>query len=78
MKHFSIVIRSFSEIQAFVEMATVQPFEVLVGSDTHRVNGKSFIGMFSLDFRHPLQVHVNCDDAAFARFRKEATRFLIA
>ena len=78
MKHFSIAIRSFAEVQEFVALAMVQPFEVLVGHENHRINGKSFIGMFSLDFRRPLQVHVNCDDAAFARFRQEAARFLIA
>lgn len=76
MKHFSIMIRSFAEVQEFVALAMVQPFEVLVGSENHRINGKSFIGMFSLDFRQPLQVQVNCDDAAFARFRQQAARFL--
>ena len=78
MKHFSITIRSFSEVQEFVALAMVQPFEVLVGNENQRINGKSFMGMFSLDFRCPVQVHVNCDEVAFARFRKEAARFMIA
>lgn len=77
MKYFSIAIHSFAEVQAFVSLAMVQPFEVLVGNENHRINGKSFIGMFSLDFRYPQQVQVNCDDTAFARFRQEAARFLV-
>ena len=73
MKEFHISIRSVEEVQAFVQLAMVQPFEVLVGSDCSQVSGKNFVGMFSLDFRQPLQVLVDCDEDSFCRFRQEAT-----
>ena len=78
MKQFSITLRSFADVQAFVSLAMVQPFRVLVGSDNQSINGKNFMGMFSLDYRHPLQVSVDCDEKQFSEFRKAAARFLTA
>ena len=45
LKQFDIVLRSFKEVQEFVELATVQPFRIVVGNDRTRVNAKSFMGM---------------------------------
>ena len=72
MREFSITIHSFQEVRAFVSLAMVQPFDVLVGNDRQQVNGKNFMGMFSLDFHRPLLVQVNCDDDSFCRFRQKA------
>lgn len=74
MHQFNISIRSFRQIKAFVDLAMVQPFEVLVGNEKQQVNGKSFIGMFSLDHRKPLQVSVKCSQEAFDRFQKETNQ----
>lgn len=76
MRQFNICVRSFRQVQDFVALAMVQPFEVLVGNDKQQVNGKSFIGMFSLDYRRPLRVSVKCSDEEFGRFHKEAAQFL--
>ena len=76
MREFNILIRSFQEVQAFVSLAMVQPFEVLVGNDRQQINGKSFIGMFSLNYKEPLHVSVRCSEEEFVRFRQEAARFL--
>lgn len=76
MQKFHISIRSSREVQEFVALAMVQPFEVLVGNDRQQINGKSFIGMFSLDYKRPLLVSVNCSEEEFARFRQDAARFL--
>lgn len=74
MHQFNISVRSFRQIRAFVDLAMVQPFEVLVGNEKQQVNGKSFIGMFSLDHRKPLQVRVKCSQEAFDRFQEETAR----
>lgn len=74
MHQFNICVRSFRQVRAFVDLAMVQPFEVLVGNEKQQVNGKSFIGMFSLDYRRPLRVSVKCSDEAFDRFQKETTQ----
>ena len=78
MKQFSIVLRSFDEVKDFVNLAMVQPFQVLVGYNNHNVSGKNFMGMSSLDYTHPLQVSVDCDEMQFQQFRQAAARFLAA
>lgn len=72
MREFTISIRSVEEVQAFVQLAMVQSFDVLVESDRRQVSGKNFMGMFSLDFHQPIRVLVNCDEDSFCRFRQEA------
>ena len=76
MHHFNISIRSFRHIQEFVALAMVQPFEVLVGNEKQQINGKSFIGMFSLDYNRPVQVSVRCSEEEFRRFHRDANKFL--
>lgn len=77
MRQFNIYIRSFRQVQEFVSLAMVQPFEVLVGNEKQQINGKSFMGMFSLDYHRPVQVSVKCTDEEFRRFQKDAAQFLI-
>ena len=76
MQKFHISLRSFQEVQEFISMATVQPFAVLVGNDAQQVNGKSFIGMVSLDYSRPLQVQADCDHQAWQTFRGVVRKFL--
>ncbi len=74
MREFNIQIRSSHQVKAFVDLAMVQPFEVLVGNEKQQVNGKSFIGMFSLDYKRPVRVIVKCSDEEFGRFHQAATQ----
>lgn len=76
VREFSITIHSFEDVQDFVSLATVQPFRILVGNDHQQVNAKSFMGMFGLDYRRPLIVTVDCEEAEFQQFRQAASRFL--
>ena len=76
MKQFSISIHSFADVQAFVELSSRQPFAVIVG-DAQDISGKSLMAMLGLNFRHPVLVSADCDDAAFSKFRTEAARFLV-
>ncbi len=77
MKQFDICLQSFDDVQDFVEIATVQPFRILVGNDRTRVNAKSFMGMFSLDFNSPVQVRADCSDEECSKFKLAAARFLV-
>lgn len=77
MKHFDITLHSFEDVQSFVELATVQPFRIVVGNDRARVNAKSFMGMFSLDFSAPVQVRADCTQEQCERFKEAAARFLV-
>ena len=77
MQEFHISIHSFRDVQEFVSLATVQPFPVLVGNDAQHVNGKSFIGMVSLDYSRPLQVCIQCSPEEYRSFRQSTAKFLV-
>ena len=77
MQHFSISIHSKEEVQAFVNLAMVQPFDVLVGNEKQQVNGKSFMGMFTLDHHKPLHVSVRCSEEEFGRFREQTRQIFM-
>jgi phosphotransferase system HPr-like phosphotransfer protein len=70
VQQFDICLRSFAEVQDFVSLATVQPFQVMVGNDHQQVNAKSFMGMLSLDFSQPVQVKADCSSEVFNNFRQ--------
>ena len=76
MKEFHIFLHSFRQVKEFVALATVQPFDVLVGNDKHQINGKGFIGMSSLDYSRPLRVCVRCSEEEFRRFQIDAANFI--
>ena len=76
MQEFHISLHSFDDVKEFISLATVQPFPVLVGNDVQEVNAKSFIGMLSLDFSRPLQVHADCDIQALSTFQQKVCKFL--
>ena len=73
---FDIVLRSLQQVQDFVALAMVQPFEVMVGNDRQSINGKDLMGMFSLDYSHPVRVRVRCTQEQFSSFRNSASSFL--
>ena len=72
---FNIWIRSFQEVQEFIRLATVQPFRVFVGNDSQSADATSFMGLVSLDHRHPLRVSAECGEEEFKLFRQQAARF---
>ena len=77
MREFLINIRSFQDVQDFVAVATVQPFRIVVGNNSHLVNAKSFMGMFSLDYSEPLKIRMNCSEEAFQGFLAAVDRFVV-
>ena len=77
LKEFTVLLRSFEDVQAFVSIAMVQPFAVVVGSERYSVNGKNFIGMLTLDYNRPVRVRAECSEEAFEQFRQSAQRFLV-
>ena len=76
MRQFPIRVGSFADIQAFVKLATAQPFEVSISNNGYLIDAKSLMSMFGLNFRQPLVVQVSCAEAEFIRFRDAASRFL--
>ena len=56
MQQFDISMSSFRQVRDFVNLAKEQSFEVRVSSGKQEVNGKNYLGMFSIDHRLPLHV----------------------
>ena len=75
MKMFEINLRSVEQVQSFVTLACAQNFEMTVGTERHRVNGKSFMQLFSLDLRQTQQVMMDCSEEEFERFYNAAGSF---
>ena len=76
-KTFDVILSSVGDVRDFVALASVQPFQLTVGNDRQRVNGKSFMQIFCLDLRLPQQVQMDCTEEEFRRFYDAAERFRI-
>ena len=77
MKEFEIQLHSVQQVLSFVHLATARPFPVYVSGKHHRVSGKSFMEMFSLNLRHPVTVTVECTDEEYEAFLREVEPFLV-
>lgn len=77
MMEFAIKLRSVQDVQDFVALATTRAFPIHIRDAHNKVNGKSFMEMFCLDFTCPLRVVCNCSEAELERLRSDAGRFLV-
>lgn len=77
MRELHIQFHSFRDVQDFVAIATEHPFPIIVGNESYRVNGTSFMGMFSLDYTRPLKVCLSCSEPEYDQFRQQTERFLV-
>lgn len=77
MREFSIMIRSLQDVQDFVSITIGKSFDVQVGNDMQCIDGKDFMGMFSLDYRYPQRVRADCSEEEFECFRREAAAWII-
>ena len=76
MREFTIRLRSVQEVHEFVDLATTKPFVIYVCDDWHRVDAKSFMEMFCLNFSNRLTVQSEGYDWEFDQFVRDAQRFL--
>ncbi len=67
MKEFEIRLSLPEEIKEFVKITSQCPFDIDLLSGRYVVDGKSILGIFSLDLTKPITVRVyseDCDDFA--------------
>ena len=57
-----IRLSTIQDIKKFVEIASLTPVEVDLCSDRYVVDGKSIMGIFSLDLLNPIKMIVHSDD----------------
>lgn len=77
MRQFEIHVGSVKDVLDFVSISTKRSFPITVGNEKHRVNGKSFMEMFCLNFRLPLTVTAECSEEEFAALLNDAERFVV-
>ena len=64
------------DVEEFVAMTTRKKYPIYLDDGRRRVNGKSFMEMFSLRLNEPLRVTAQCSEEEFEGLRFEAVRFL--
>lgn len=77
MREINIRIRSLQDAEHFVRLASAQPYRVTVGNDYQNINGKDFMGMFSLDLRYPLRVCLWCSEEEAAAFEQAVQAYMV-
>ena len=77
MEDFEIHLHSVQQVLKFVSIATARPFPVYVYGKHHRVNGKSFMEMFTLNLRRPVTVSLQCSQEEYDSFLRDAEPFLV-
>lgn len=77
MREFFVRLNSVEDIKTFVVLATTQPFEVYAQTPSQKVSAKSFMGMFSLDYREPVSVTAECSGEEWAAFCETVERFRV-
>ena len=63
MPRFSLALSSVTDVKNFVDAASSCPCDVDVIAGRYLVNGKSIMGLFSIDLSQPVEIEVS-DEAA--------------
>ncbi|MGI6779007.1 MAG: HPr family phosphocarrier protein [Acetivibrionales bacterium] len=64
MKVFNITLKSINDVKDFVNIVNKYDFDVDLTSGRYVVDGKSIMGIFSLDLSKPIKVEAYADDDA--------------
>ena len=77
MSSFPVQLTSVSDIKAFVDAASRLDCDVDVICGRYLVNGKSIMGLFSIDLSEPIRVEVHGSQAQCELFQQAVDRFLV-
>lgn len=65
-------------VKEFVQETCKAPFDVTVGGGRFMVDGKSIMGVFSLDLSKPVEIRFESDnDAAIAAYLEAIEKFIV-
>ena len=62
MKTFAIQLKEINDVYTLVNTLVAYDGAVDIGSGRYVVDGRSILGIFSLDLRQPVNVHVHRDE----------------
>ena len=57
----TIMLSQFDDVKKFVDIAASKDYDVELLSGKYIVNGKSIMGVFSLDLTKPILVRAHCE-----------------
>lgn len=77
MSSFPVLLTSVSDIRFFVDAASRLDCDVDVSCGRYLVNGKSIMGLFSIDLSEPVHVSVHGSEAQEKLFRSSIEKFLV-
>ena len=80
MTEARVFFHSMEDIQKFVAVTSEFPERLDLlpqDDDDARVSGKSVIGIFSLDYTHPLRLRIHAEEDRAEEICKELKAFLI-
>lgn len=66
-----ILLDNMEKVKNFVSLALTKDYDIDLVSGRYVVNGKSIMGVFSLDLTKPLMVNANTTDENFSEELKE-------
>lgn len=62
MKKVNIKLESIQDVRDFVNLMTAQKIDIDLSSGRYVVDGKSIMGIFSLDLLQPIEMTIHSDD----------------
>lgn len=78
MIQFNVLINTIDNIKSFVSITEKQPFDVDVSFGKYTVDGKSIMGLFSLDVSKKLNVKCNCSKIDAATYLDGIGRYIVS
>ena len=73
---FSVMLTSVADVKTFVDAATVYPFDVDVLAGRYVVNGKSIMGLFSIDLSRPVIIRLEKDGTEAEEMKKSLADYV--
>ena len=71
----NIMVRSFEDVRALVDLATAQPFRVWISDGRQTADAKSMMCIFSLDLCQPLTLQLDCGEEGNEALQQFRQRF---
>ncbi|MBQ1935683.1 MAG: HPr family phosphocarrier protein [Clostridia bacterium] len=62
MKTATILLKSIDDVKAFVNLTVRFSYDIDLSSNRYVVDGKSIMGIFSLDLSKPIAVTIHSDE----------------
>lgn len=73
---FAVTLSSVSDVKIFVDTVTAYPYDVDVLAGRYVVNGKSIMGLFSVDLSKPVVIRLEKDGAEAEELKEKLATYL--